>query len=184
MDPKDAFKKLTEGNNRFVNEELLHPRRDKEMRESLVEGQSPVAIVLSCADSRVSPEILFDQGIGDLFIIRVAGNVLGTMGLESIKYALLALNTPLVVVLGHENCGAVNAVVTDHTNVIPDIAKQIEKHCTTEDLEQCIKQNVLGVVEDIKKDPEINELLESSKIAVVGGYYELTTGRVSFLNSL
>lgn len=183
MGPSEAFKMLKEGNERFVREEPLHPRRDIETRQKLVHEQRPAAVILSCADSRVSPDIFFDQGIGDLFIIKVAGNVLGNLELETLKFAILVLNTPLIVVLGHENCGAVEAVITNNTSIIPEIAKQIERHCSSPDLSECIKQNVKGTVEDIEKDQQIAPLLKKGAVGIAGGYYELATGRVSFLVS-
>lgn len=180
MDFKTALKELKNGNERFVSEKLLHPRRDQEILRAVQEEQKPIAVILSCSDSRAAPEIIFDQGIGDLFIVRIAGNILSSFGLESIKFAILALKTSLIVVLGHQDCGAVKAVVQSHTALIPQIAEQIEQHCKSQDLIECIKENVKGVVQDLKKDKELKSLIEQSKIAIVGGYYELGTGRVSF----
>lgn len=111
LSPQEALKKLQEGNERFVSDKSLRCLTDKEdRRKALVNNQKPFAIILGCSDSRVAPEILFDQGLGDLFIIRVAGNVLGSSEIDSITYAVKALLCPLIVVLGHENCGAVEAV--------------------------------------------------------------------------
>lgn len=179
--PSEALDKLKAGNDRFVKEKLLHPRRDIELRGQLTEGQNPIAVILSCSDSRVSPEIFFDQGIGDVFIIRVAGNVLGTLELESIKYAVMALKTPLIMVLGHEKCGAVKAVLSGQTKLIPEIAEKIYAHCNSKNLEKCIKQNVLGVVESIKKAEGIGALLKKGQVGIAGGYYELASGRVAIL---
>lgn len=181
LDPKEAFEKLVKGNNRFAEELQKYPRQDLMIRQKLEGSQNPFAVILSCSDSRVSPEIIFDQGLGDLFIIRVAGNILGKLGLESILYGVLGLKASLVVVLGHENCGAVKAVLKDNTKLIPEIAQQLKKHCHTDNVNECIKQNVLAVVEDIKRDKKIDSLLKTSQVAVIGGYYELATGRVSFL---
>jgi len=180
MDFKTVLKELKDGNERFVTEKLLHPRRDREILKAVQQEQKPIAVILSCSDSRAAPEIIFDQGIGDLFIVRIAGNVLSPFGLESVKFAILALKTPLIVVLGHQDCGAVKAVVQSNTTLIPQIAEQIEQHCKSQDLSECIKENVKGVVLDLKKNKELKSLIDQSMIAVVGGYYELGTGRVSF----
>ena len=107
-----GIERLIEGNKRYVNDTLKHPNRTSERREAFLTHQTPFAIIVGCADSRVSPEILFDQGVSDLFVVRVAGNVVGPLELDSILYAATTLNSSTILVLGHENCGAVNAVIT------------------------------------------------------------------------
>ncbi|MEL7088092.1 MAG: carbonic anhydrase, partial [Planctomycetota bacterium] len=109
---EDALKKLMDGNARFVAGEMMHPNLTADRRAELAQGQSPYAIIVSCSDSRVPPEQVFDAGPGDLFVIRVAGNVVGDDAQASIEYAVAVLNSPLVVVMGHESCGAVDAAVT------------------------------------------------------------------------
>ena len=106
-----AWRKLVEGNNRFVAGRQRHPHESLEWRESLVQGQHPFAVILSCADSRVSPELVFDEGLGDLFVIRSAGEVLDTAVVGSIEYAVEHLSVPLIVVVGHQSCGAVGAAI-------------------------------------------------------------------------
>ena len=185
--PEAALKKLKEGNLRYANDELLHPRRDLVRRELTFSRQEPFAIILACSDSRVSPEILFDQGIGDLFIVRVAGNVVGPVELDSIEYAALYLHSSLIVVLGHENCGAVEAVLKGKTKDIETIAALIEpaiKQSAVEQgnrLENAIKDNVENVVSSLKSSPPLSRLISEKKLQVVGGYYNLRTGIVSFL---
>ena len=105
----EALARLKAGNQRFVASKLQHPRQDGKRRGELATSQHPFAIVLGCADSRTSPEVVFDQGLGDLFVLRVAGNVLNDETLGSIEYAVAHLGTPLILVLGHERCGAVKA---------------------------------------------------------------------------
>ena len=106
-----ALQRLVEGNQRSVAGAWTHPHQSLERRAGLTKGQAPFAVILACADSRVSPEVLFDQGLGDLFVIRVAGNVIDNLGLGSLEYAAEHLHTPLIVVLGHTQCGAVQAAV-------------------------------------------------------------------------
>ena len=106
-----AMDQLKAGNSRFISGQTLHPHQDNDRRELVAKGQSPFAIVLTCADSRLSPEIVFDQGLGDLFVIRVAGNVVDKFTLASIEYAAEHLGSQLLVVLGHERCGAVKAAL-------------------------------------------------------------------------
>ena len=100
---QEAIERLKAGNERYVEDELEHPHRDSDRREALTSKQNPFAIIVGCSDSRVSPEILFDQGVGDLFVVRVAGNVIGPLELDSIDYAALYLGSVCILVMGHEN---------------------------------------------------------------------------------
>ena len=111
MTAQEALQRLKDGNHRFVKEQWEGKFNDSKRRNSLVDGQSPYAIVLSCADSRVVPELAFDTGLGELFVIRVAGNVANTESIASIEYAVAHLNTKLIMILGHQNCGAVTAAM-------------------------------------------------------------------------
>src|SRR5688572_16994 len=111
VSPDEATKRLVYGNRRFVNGETQHPNQSAEHRLALAKGQAPFAVVVACSDSRVCPEIVFDQGLGDLFVIRVAGNTIGNVELGSIEYAVEHLHAKLVIVVGHEKCGAVGAAV-------------------------------------------------------------------------
>ncbi|KAA1248970.1 carbonic anhydrase [Mycobacterium simiae] len=110
--PASAWKALTEGNQRFVAGKPEHPSQSVEHRASLAVGQQPTAVIFGCSDSRVAAEIIFDQGLGDMFVVRTAGHVIDAAVLGSIEYAVTVLNVPLVVVLGHDSCGAVNAALT------------------------------------------------------------------------
>jgi carbonic anhydrase len=111
INPQAALQQLKEGNRRFASAALKHPNQDETTRLRLVKGQSPVAIILGCSDSRISPEILFDQGLGDLFVVRAAGNPACDVALWSAEYAVAHLGVPLLVVLGHSGCGALTAAV-------------------------------------------------------------------------
>jgi carbonic anhydrase len=120
-----ALQKLTEGNARFISCNVTHPGQSKERLQELVSGQHPFAVVVGCSDSRVPPEIIFDQGLGDIFVVRTAGKVLDNAVLGSIEYAVEHLSVPLVVVLGHDSCGAVKAAVEGGT--VPDHLDRLVK---------------------------------------------------------
>ena len=125
--PEEALHKLIAGNIRAREERVEHPNHFKESKLlALVEKQEPFAVILACSDSRVSPEILFDQGIGDLFVVRIAGNVVGLIELESIHYAVTQLKAPIIVVMGHENCGAIQAVIKNQDQTMPEIGALIK----------------------------------------------------------
>ncbi|MDN3505765.1 MAG: carbonic anhydrase [Simkaniaceae bacterium] len=182
ISPEAGYKRLMEGNKRFVEEKLMHPHRDEKRRVQTAPKQSPFGIVLSCSDSRVAPEILFDQGIGDLFIVRVAGNVVGPIELASIEYSALYLGSTVLFVLGHKNCGAVSAVLDGNTKDIEPIAELIQpavemaKTQKGSQLENAIKDNVLHVVKQLENVPLIADLMEKKKFAVIGGYYDVKSG--------
>lgn len=186
-DPAAALKRLMEGNNRYVHDKLLHPDRTYERRQELKSSQNPFAVVVGCSDSRVSPEIVFDQGIGDLFVVRLAGNVVGPLSQESVHFAA-NLGASVVLVLGHENCGAVNAVLLHKAQDFPHIAEHIEPAVAASKsirggspLENAIKANVRMVVEDLKKSPPLVKFIADKKIEIVGGYYHLGSGEVELL---
>ena len=182
--PKEALTRLMAGNQRYIKEVLEHPNRSIEHIETLVENQTPFAIVLGCSDSRTSPIIIFDQGIGDLFEVRVAGNVAGPIEIASIEFAALNLGSKLILVMGHENCGAVKAVLDHNTKDIEPIANNIEaaikefSHITGNNLESAIKANVTGVVKQLRANPVLAKLIADKKLDIIGGYYKLDTGQV------
>ncbi len=181
VEPNEAFKKLLAGNDSFVNHHLVNQKAELS-HQDLLKGQAPFAIILSCSDSRAPPEILFDQSVGDLFVVRVAGNVLGKTELDSIEYGVLHLGAPLIVVLGHENCGAVAAVLAGKTKDIPTVASLIAPAVKDGDsLEDAVIANVCQTVDALEKKPEFAALISQGKLKVVGGYYHLTTGIVRFL---
>ncbi|NGX63291.1 MAG: Carbonic anhydrase 2 [Candidatus Anoxychlamydiales bacterium] len=180
---------LIEGNKRFVNNKSENPNRNEERRKAISSKQSPFAIIVGCSDSRVSPEIIFDVGLGDLFVVRVAGNVIGSIELESIEYSALNLNSSIILVLGHENCRAVNAVVQNKTANLEKIAELIEPSVKKEQesetnniLEQAIKTNALNMKDLLEKSPNIEKLIQDKKIEVHAAYYNLKTGLVELLS--
>ena len=187
-----SIKKLIEGNKRYVENKPTHQNQTAKRREEVAKGQKPFAVVITCSDSRVPPEILFDQGIGDLFVIRTAGNIVDNIGLGSIEYAVEHLKVPLVVVLGHERCGAVEATVKGgeapgHIKaLVANIVRAVDKVRAKKGdlLENSIKQNIDNVVEQISKSkPILEEFVHEKKIKVVGARYDLDDGMVKFFTN-
>lgn len=189
-DPDAALAKLRRGNARSVSGQLMHPRQTATRRAELAAAQHPFAIVVSCSDSRVPPELLFDQGLGDLFVIRVAGNVVDATALGSIEYAVEHLGSRLVVVLGHERCGAVKAAV-DGGEALPHIDALVKAIKPAVDevagiagdkLDLAVRANIKHVVQQIRSSaPVMNKAVEEKTVMVVGMYYDLDTGRVETL---
>ncbi len=189
--PDEALTRLLDGNKRYVQDRLLHPDRSAERREAVSSKQEPFAVVVGCSDSRVPPEIVFDQGVGDLFVVRVAGNVVGPVELDSIEYSVKYLHSSLIIILGHERCGAVDAVLSGNTadieavsNLIEPSIKVCKKECKEkgEDLlNLCIKSNAKNVADFVKNSPLIAKYVEEKKIAVIAGYYDLNTGKIEIL---
>ena len=180
---------LMDGNQRYVSDQSEHPNRSGERRKELASKQLPYAVIVGCSDSRVAPEIIFDQGLGDLFVVRIAGNIIGQTELESIKYSALYLGSSIIVVLGHENCGAVNAVVQGNTGDITEIAEFIEpsvlkaRQSKSPDLlERAIKLNAVNMAHDLKNTPNLQRLIKNNQLEVRAAYYNLKTGLVELLN--
>lgn len=192
--PDAALKRLMAGNARYV--EGVSRRHDfKHEREALAGGQNPFAAVLSCADSRIAPEYAFDTGRGDLFVCRVAGNFAGTETIASMEYAVAVLNAPLILVLGHDSCGAVDATlkaIKDNTSppghipslvdAIAPAAKAAMQQGGGDVLDKATRQNVIDNVAKLKSAaPILNAAVEQGKLKVVGGIYRLTTGTVDLI---
>lgn len=195
VQPDDALQMLREGNARFVAIQPLRPHQTPDRRqETVAEGQRPFAVILGCADSRVPPEVLFDQGIGDLFVVRVAGNVAGIDQIASIEYAVDHLASPLVVVLGHSHCGAVTAAVEGgegHGNVpilLKNIVPAVNRVKATnpqapmhELVDQAIEANVWEAIENLfSLSPIVAKRVKEGKLKVVGAIYDLETGQVTW----
>lgn len=183
--PLQYIEQLMQGNYRFSNDKLEHPNRTSERREALTSSQAPFAVVVCCSDSRVSPEIVFDQGIGDLFVVRLAGNIVGPIGQASIDYGVEQLGASVIFVLGHEGCGAVQAVLEGKTKGIEPIATKIDNALhqgrpplSNNPLENAVKLNVQNVVADLSNNPVFAKLIEEKKLLITGGYYVLSTGKV------
>jgi carbonic anhydrase len=185
--PEQALQKLAEGNKRFVSEKLSNPHCDAQTRTHLAGGQTPFAIILGCSDSRVPPEVIFDQGLGDLFVVRTAGNIVDDVVLGSIEYAAEHLGATLVVVLGHERCGAVKATAAggEAPGHIPALVRAIEPSVEkAKSLPGDLVDNAVNLnVEEMKRQietsqPILAKLIEEGKVKVVGGRYDLDTGEV------
>ncbi len=185
---------LREGNDRFVAGKAQHPNLDSERRVSTVSGgQEPFASILACSDSRSPVELLFDRGVGDLFIIRVAGNIAGESELASLEYGVGHLNTPVLVVLGHSKCGAVTAVTKGaelhgHLHALADkiepAARKARAEATTADdlIPRAIQANVWNTVEQILRESSIiREKAASGSVHLIGAIYDLESGRATWL---
>ncbi len=181
---------LKAGNQRYVSGHFTHPHENLARRQELAAGQQPHAIFLTCADSRVAPEIVFDQGLGDLFDVRVAGNIAADDEIASMEYAAEHLHTPLIVVMGHQKCGAVSAAVQGGApdGHLPALIKAIQpavsqaKKLPGDNVENAVRINVENVVAQLRSSmPILAELVEQGKLKIVGAVYSLDTGKVDWL---
>jgi carbonic anhydrase len=195
--PTPTLERLLEGNARFAKGEIAHPRRRPEDFRPLAEGQRPVATVISCADSRVTPEILFDVGIGDLFVIRVAGNDVHGAGPSvtgSVEFAVAELGVPLIMILGHSQCGALRAAIQHIRNrdvltgALKDLVESVEpavaaaKEIAGDLLDNAVRANVERGVSHLKTlAPIIAPRVRAGAVRVVGATYDLATGEVTLL---
>lgn len=182
---------LLAGNQRFAAGDAQHPRQDAAQREEVAAGQNPKAIIAACSDSRVAPEIIFDQGLGDLFVVRTAGQVVDNAALASIKYAVEHLGAGLIVVLGHKRCGAVRAAIDGgetrgHLDALIDKIKPAVERAKTmpgDLIDSAVKNNIALTVNQLKTSaPILAEAVKTNTLQVVGAYYDLDTGAVSVLN--
>jgi len=187
--PEEAIARLKEGNARFINDQSAHPNRDDNRKIVQAQKQTPFASIMGCSDSRVPSEIIFDQGLGDLFIVRTAGQAPAIASFGSLEFSVAVLGVKVIVVVGHEKCGAVAGAIgtaklpghiEDLVNIIrPGIKEFIGK---PEKLEEAGKANVLAEVEALKKlDPILSQYLKEGKIKIIPAYYHLETGQVEFL---
>jgi carbonic anhydrase len=181
---------LLEGNRKFVAGRRAYPNQTPAHRQELVAGQRPFAAILGCSDSRVPPEMIFDQGLGDLFTIRVAGNVLDNAILGTLEYAVQHLGLPLVLVLGHSSCGAVQATLAGNdiqgrvATLVAAIQPAIElaKMGTGEVLDQAVRIHVARAVHQLRIAPPILALFREGKLEILGAYYDLASGVVEVLS--
>lgn len=200
---KEALERLMEGNRQFVAGQYREQEMSAEQRSQMAEGQSPFAIILGCSDSRVPVEVIFNQGFGDLFVIRVAGNIVAPSQIGSIEFAAEAFGTPLVVVLGHSNCGAVKATLDTLRNpggsqsrnlrsivdrVRPAVAALINTDLANDPEKltaAAVRSNVCVAAGSLRHGSEILEqLVQSGKLLVVGAEYSLETGEVNFFDGV
>ena len=184
---------LKEGNTRFSTGKPQHPNQDSERRKEVAKGQEPFATILACSDSRDPVELIFDRGVGDVFVIRVAGNIAGLSELATVEYGVGHLNTPMLIVMGHTKCGAVTAVAKGaelhgHLHALADkIKPAVEKAkagITEADelVPKAIQANVWQAIEDIiKQSSVVREKLAAGKVAILGSVYDLESGKVTWL---
>ena len=185
------LEKLTTGNQRFLDEKSIHPHQNKKTVLENQDGQKPFAVIITCSDSRVSPEIVFDQGIGDLFVIRNAGNLISDIDMGSIEYAVEHLDAKLIVVLGHTECGAVKAYINDkdgsykkHFNHIDNIVETISQEKEEIDADKTTPKatNYLGAIDaNIKHSTKLiqdNPIVKEHQIKIVSMRYDVHTGKV------
>ena len=193
-DPDVALDELRRGNERYVAAEMEHPGQHPKARVAVAGGQEPFATIVSCSDSRVPPELLVDQGFGDLFVVRVAGNVIGRSELGSVEFAVGALRTPLVVVVGHQSCGAVDATIdsvehgTRPEGAIADIvdliapAVPVAKSRPGDDLlDKAVRANAELARDTLAKSPVLAKAVQAGKLKVVAAYYDLKNGKFEIL---
>jgi carbonic anhydrase len=192
--PWSAFARLMEGNKRWVDGALQHPDRDPKRRQFVAEEQDPYGVILSCIDSRVPPELLFDTGIGDLFVMRTGGQVVAPVVVGSAEYGPLTAGTPLIVVLGHQRCGAIKAAhkALNDDKPLPGNLQSIaealrpayeviskEKHA--DPVDAMTRVHIKQTSADLRTNKDLSPLVQKGDLAVVSAYYSLDTGRVEVL---
>ena len=189
---QDILQELIEGNKRFASETSEFPRLDKKRRLEGLNGQSPKAIIIGCADSRVPPELIFDQGLGDLFVLRVAGNIIDDAIIGSVEYAVAHLGSPLIMVLSHQNCGAIGAAIEtaaeDAPGSIGSLVEAIQpaienvRGLEGDFQDNATRENARLVAESLKTEGTIiKEAYADKKVDIVAAYYDFETGIVSIL---
>ncbi|MEH1866263.1 MAG: carbonic anhydrase [Nostoc sp.] len=188
--PDKALKELLDGNDRFVTAKRRNPHQNHSRLVEVAKGQKPFASILGCADSRVPSEIVFDQGLGDLFVCRIAGNIATTQQIGSLEFGSLVLGTKVIMVMGHERCGAVDAAIKGAQvpgqigSLLEAIKPSVEKskEQSGDKLENACKANILAQVEKLKSSAVLAELIKAEKLKIVGGYYDLDTGKISLVS--
>ncbi len=192
---EEALQRLKDGNERFLRGEARFPSVRKETLADLAKGQSPYATILGCSDSRVPPELIFDADFGELFIVRVAGNVVSAEVMGSLQYAGAHLRTSLFVVLGHEGCGAVKAAVDSmldgvqhHSriqilvdSIVPGLSRLDDKLAAEQRFQQAVEENVRWSIQQLLVTPEGKSAVEEGRANIVGAVYEIASGRVRWL---
>jgi carbonic anhydrase len=192
---EEALARLIAGNDRFVRGEARFPTVQKEVLAALAKGQRPYATVLGCSDSRVPPELIFDAGFGELFIVRVAGNVISPEVMGTLQYAGVHLRTPLFVVLGHDGCGAVGAALAARKgaeepariavlleNILPGLRDLPHGLAPDTEIRRAVEANVRWAMRQLLETPEAKARAAEGTMKLVGAVYELHSGRVRFLD--
>ncbi|WP_229882243.1 carbonic anhydrase [Streptomyces alanosinicus] len=193
--PATAFARLMDGNERWVSGKLQHPDRDPDRRQLVAQEQEPFGSILSCIDSRVPPELLFDTGLGDLYVMRTGGQAVGPVVTGSVEYGPMTSDTPLVVVLGHQRCGAVKAAYKSLHDGKPlpgnlqaivralrPAYEQAVKEGGTDPVETMARAQVKLTAGALRSNDDLAPLVRKGSLAVVGAYYSLDTGKVEILS--
>lgn len=192
--PRAAFAQLMDGNRRWVDGKLLHPNRDPDRRQFVAEEQDPYGVILSCIDSRVPPELLFDTGLGDLFVMRTGGQVVGPVVTGSVEYGPMTSGTPLIVVLGHQRCGAIKAAykalqdnkpLPGNLQAIAEALRpayeETQKTKHADPVDAMIRIHIKQTSAGLRSNADLAPLVKKGDLAVVSAYYSLDTGRVEVL---
>lgn len=188
---EEALQKLIDGNSRFIELKEKHPDNNKKRRKEMLKGQHPFVVILSCSDSRVPPELIFDQGLGDIFEIRNAGNVLDEHVIGSIEYAVMHCGVKLIVIMGHQDCGAIAATLSgkSETKYIKSLEDSIQpavedckKHGLEVNSDNVVKAHVMQDIDELmSQDTELVKYMKENNIQIIPAYYHLDTGKVEFL---
>jgi carbonic anhydrase len=197
LTPALAWRRLREGNERFVSGESLHPNQDAARRSSLLEDQNPFAVIFGCSDSRLAAEIIFDLGLGDAFVVRTAGQVIDDAVLGSLEYSISQLRVPLIVILGHDSCGAVTATkAAVETGEMPagfirDLVERITPSVLTakrneqEDVNEMVVEHVKQTAARLADSSRvISDAIDDGRVAVVGLSYKLDEGRAALVSGI
>ena len=189
MSAEQALKLLLEGNQRFIAGKMEHPYQTPARRVEVAKGQHPFAAVLACSDSRTGPEVVFDRGLGDIFVVRVAGNVADQVVIESLDYSVKHLGVRVVMILGHRRCGAVIAAVEGHEEpgdvgpMLTELRPAVEasKGEPGDPVENAVRENVKLVMKKLATSGELAAMVKSGELKIVGGVYDLDTGKIEML---
>jgi len=191
LTPEIALETLLQGNERFIRSRMLHPNQDEESRIAGAKEQNPFAAVITCSDSRVSPEIIFDQGLGDLFVARIGANLVNEDIISSIEFAVNYFGVRLIVVLGHEDCGAIKSAVNSvkSTKNINNLLRKLDplveqaKKQSGDTLLNAVKINVnCGCKKILSSSEVIADYVKQNKLLIKGAYYSITSGRVELID--
>src|SRR5713226_7709437 len=183
--PAEAIQQLLAGNTRYVEGKAVCPNPSQRPSDAT---QHPIAAILSCSDSRVPPEIVFDQGVGSLFVVRAAGNTYDELGIQSLEYAIKSLGAKLIVVLGHDSCGAVSAAVKSFPkpgagamveNIYPAVQKT--RSIPGDPVSNAVSENAILVAERLRDSPQFRESVKAGEIQIVAARYDLKTGKIQLL---
>ena len=193
MSANAALKLLLEGNQRFIAGKMEHPNQTPARRASVAKGQAPFASILACSDSRTPPEIIFDRGLGDLFVVRVAGNVADQVVIESLDYSVKHLGVRVLMVLGHRRCGAVIAAVDGHEGtededvgpMLTQLKPAVEaiQGKAGDPVENAVRANVKLVMGKLAQSEELSDMVKSGELKIIGGIYDLDTGKIEMLKN-